>query len=599
MTRETAADRLVSAAGIWITATAFLLPLKFGGIAAMPEAAANYPAALWEYLLISWPPSFIAVAGPVALLPLLAAGAFRKFRFDGAFAAAMLWGFGLFAATLPGWLRTLNFEAAFTQSLHYAGCGCFALAAAMLLRENPAWRGRLIDALAIGTLLLGVSAFHQYFFGFAETRRFIENAVAAGAAAPGEPLQLFLADDRVYATFSGCNALAGFLLLVLPTVVLTIRRRGERFEPVRISRPLFAGIALALTAGPLLLTRSRGAFLVALLTAAAWFFARPTIRRRWKVAVLAALALVIAVAAWHIAAHGRGFGSMTERADYLRTAAVLVAEHPIAGAGWESFHLRHMKIKTTRSDESARDPHNPVASFAAQCGIPAGMLAAAALLLPLVLLWRKSRRTAGDDAIGEAILWGFLAFALHSCMEINFLVPANLAGAALLFTAALTTADDGGNSAATTRGRRIFDAAFAVCAALFAGATLVAALRWIPGEIAFSRFSDAVHPLPGAIATDPQTAEREALARRGRSCAVWELVGERRLGYGDPAGAQTAFLAAQKWGGDRASLRWKLAAAAEMMHRQKEAALHRKRARELFPTNPIYRRPSALGDAPR
>ena len=315
MTRSTAADRLVSAAGAWITATALLLPLKFGGLAAMPEAAANYPGALWEYLLISWPPSFIAVTGPAALLPLLAAGSARKIRFDGAFAIAMLWSAGLFAATLPGWIRTLNLEAAFTQSLHYAGCGCFILAAALLLRENPVWRERLIAAVAVGTLLLGISAFHQYFFGFKDTRRFIEEAVAAGAAAPGKPLQLFLADDRVYATFSSCNTLAGFLLLALPTVVLTVRLWGENFEPVRVARPLFAGIALLLTVGPLLLTRSRGAFLAALLTAGAWFFAQPAIRRRWKFIALAALALVIAAAAWHIGRRGRGFGSMTERID--------------------------------------------------------------------------------------------------------------------------------------------------------------------------------------------------------------------------------------------------------------------------------------------
>ena len=601
MTRKTAAARLADAAGIWIVAAAFLLPLKFGGIAAMPEASPNYPGALWEYLLISWSPSFIAVAGPIALVLVIAAGAFRKLRFDGAFAAALLWGAGLFAATLPGWLRTHNFEAAFTQSLHYAGCGCFILAAALLLRLDAAWKPRLVNALAAGTLLLGVSALHQYFFGFKETRRFIAEAVAAGAAAPDKPLQLFLADDRVYATFSSCNTLAGFLLLVLTTVVLTVRRWGERFEPVRVSRPLFAGIALALTAIPLLLTRSRGAFLAALLAAAGWFFTQPTIRKRWKFAALAALALVIAAAAWHIGRQGRGFGSMAERADYLRTAAVLVAEHPLGGAGWESFHLRHMQIKTTQSDEAARDPHNPVAAFASQCGIPGGLIAAAALLLPLFLLWKHARRAGQKvELADELLLWSFFAFVLHSCMEINFLVPANLAGAALLVAVALTPETDGATDAAPTRERHLLCAACTVAAALFAGATLAAAFRWIPGEIAFARFSDAVRPLPGAIVTDPATAERKALAWRGRSPSVWELVGDRRLAAGDAARAQTAFLNAQKWGGDRAALQWRLAAAAESMGRPAEAAIHRQRARELFPTNPIYRRPSALGDgAPR
>jgi len=573
-------------AGAWITAAAFLLPLKFGGLAAMPDAAANYPAAWWEYLIVSWPASFFAVAGAVALLLVLAACAGKEgIRFAAPVApVALLWGFGLVLAALPGRLNTPNPEAAFVHTLHFAGCGCFILAVALLLRADAAWSGRLTAALAAGTLLLGVSALRQYFFGFAETRRFIADAVAAGAAPPGESLRLYLADDRVYATFSSCNTLAGFLLLVLPCVVLVVRDWGDRFEPRRIARPLFAGIALALTLVPFLLTRSRGAFLAALLTAGIWFFTRPGIARRRKFFAAAALLILIAAAAWHVGRYGRGFGSMAERADYLRTAAVLTAEHPVAGGGWESFHLLHMKIKSSPSNEAARDPHNPVAAFASQCGIPAGILAAAVLLVPPILFLK--RRAA--PGMPRAALWGYVAFALHSCMEIDFLVPANLAAAGILLLAALPS-EPGKPSCRVSAAVGFF-----ALSALFAAATLAAALRWIPGELAFARFSDAVRPLPGAVPTDPLAAERKALALRGGSRAVWELVGERRFAGGDPLGARSAFLAARERGGDRAALEWKLAGCAEAVGDRAAAEEHRRRARELFPTNPIYRRNSAL-----
>ena len=79
-------------------------------------------------------------------------------------------------------------------------------------------------------------------------------------------LQAKIADTRVYATFVSCNALAGFLLLLLPVAIWAAARWAERFEPVRVSRILFPVIAGGILAAVLLMTKGRGAFLAAILT---------------------------------------------------------------------------------------------------------------------------------------------------------------------------------------------------------------------------------------------------------------------------------------------------------------------------------------------
>ena len=46
----------------------FLLPLKFGGLAVMPESGGFYPENLTDWLFITWPPHSLAFFGTVLLI---------------------------------------------------------------------------------------------------------------------------------------------------------------------------------------------------------------------------------------------------------------------------------------------------------------------------------------------------------------------------------------------------------------------------------------------------------------------------------------------------------------------------------------------------
>lgn len=159
--------------------------------------------------------------------------------------------------------------------------------------------------------------------------------------------------------------------------------------------------------------------------------------------LIAAAVLVIAGGALYIHHRGRGFGSMEERVDYLRTSFRMVLEHPLTGHGWGGFFYRHMQLKSSDTDESAHDPHNLIASFATQAGIPAGLLAAAAFLYPLWLLGKRVRRLRREpgrsrDWFPEMAFWGEIAFLLHALMDVDLAIPANMAAAGMVVVAALT-----------------------------------------------------------------------------------------------------------------------------------------------------------------
>ena len=91
-------------AEVWFLLTTALLPLKFGGLAVMPEAAAYFPDAWQAYLIVGWPTPVFGIAAAVSLLLNLAARGFRlpPCRTPAALLAA-LWSFGflLLAGAVP------------------------------------------------------------------------------------------------------------------------------------------------------------------------------------------------------------------------------------------------------------------------------------------------------------------------------------------------------------------------------------------------------------------------------------------------------------------------------------------------------------------
>jgi len=562
------------------TLTAFLLPLKFGGIAGMIEVPGFYPPGVFDWLIVTWPaPLFPVVAGVLLLLTVLG-GAWRLPQSKGQLAVTALWGailpfvalFGVGNAASPG-LNT-------AVGAHYLGVGAWCWCAGLLMRADPRNRERFFAALAWGTLLAALSGWHQYFWGFDETRRFFAEAAAKGGTALGEQLQIKLDDDRVYSTFSSCNNFAGFLLLAGAGATYCFFRLGDRFEPRKLSRRLFGGIVLVLTFGLIPLTRSRGALLCALAIGMAALFAS-RLSRKIKVAAAVAAAVVLLGGAWYVQHAGRGFSSSAERLDYLATVARITFAHPWAGAGWDGFFREHMRTKRSSTDEAAHDPHNFFASFNAATGLPGALIAFAVFAVPFCFLWRDRKKR---DALGRCAAWGCVAFALHMLMEVDYLVPGALAAFTLLLLVALSPGETGERVETPKR-----DLASGIVAVLLALGALCSGVRTISADAALARFTTVVEPEPG-LPWRPPTMERldAALAEVQKhfpnAAFVLDKAADCCIAQGELARGEALLTdSLHAGGGPRPGTYWRLAELCERQGRRDEAKKYRLKAAELFP----------------
>ena len=573
---------LRNAAGWYVCLLTFLLPLKFGSLAVMPEAAGFFPPDLFSWFIINWPAhSFGIFSGAALLFCLVAYGVPGRFTVRSF--AALGWVFGFAAAGFAG---TVNSGAPFyaeAELSHLLGICAFCGAAALPLcgDDSARWRGRFFAALAFGVLLLCVNGLNQYFFGFDEMRDFIARQEEQGLHV-SPVLRAKVADDRVYAAMVSANVLAGFLLLTGPLAVICFRRMGRRFEPERVSAALFFCVMFIPVVTVFLMTKTRAAFLCALVTAALYVL---TLKGRRLLRILFLLCVCAAVAggAVYIRKAGRGFGSFAERADYMRTAMRMLPERPLTGHGWGEFFYRHMLEKTTDTDESAHDPHNVFLSFILQAGFPAGLIASGALLFPLAVLWRRRGRV---DALANAVLWGGIAFVLHCCCDINMQIPACMAGAGLLFIAAVPD-------------EPIFEKTAVLPVKLALGLLLAAAgagalslnMRQLRGDAAYTVLCDMMSSPPG------NRPDEHLIVRQWRRVEdlrkthpfACNTLGDYYAAAGNLDKAEQLYLESLRRDPRRPAVYERLAKIAEARRNPDLAASLRRKAHLLFPTHPGYR----------
>lgn len=572
----------------------FLLPLKFGSLAVLPEATSFYPGDLFSWLIINWPAHSFGIFSGVALFAALVvfAPGMRPLRTSGG-ATALLWSFGLVLVSLIGWINAATIDYAVGETIHLAGIGAYVLAVRLWLWNRPEERRWFCAALAAGACWLIYSGLSQYFVGFAETREFVEKQIAEGIPI-SHVMVAKINDDRVFATFVSCNVLAGYLLLLLPVTLYAVWRFAGHFEPVRLSRILLCGLVFSGLVAVLLLTRSRAAFLAALLTAGAFAMTLPK-RRIYRCIPVVVLALAIVGGAIYIHRAGRGFGSMAERVDYLRSSVKMIAEKPLAGHGWGGFFYRHMELKTTGTDESAHDPHNLVMAFASQTGVIGGAMALAAVLLPLFWLGRRIFRRGGEEAPAEgadgfarAVFWGECAFLLHAHMDVDLQIPASMAAAGAMLVAALPEA----SAQMAARGRRRW--LLVAAGMLLAAVAAMGNILWLRAEMAYDRLITLARPQSAQDRLRPVSdaevvkALREAVALRPGSPFPWEIAGDYFWSRRDGAMAEKCYREAARCTPDRPSLYRRFFDLEMARGNRAAAAKHLRRMLELFPSNPKY-----------
>jgi putative inorganic carbon (HCO3(-)) transporter len=235
-----------------------------------------------------------------------------------------------------------------------------------------------------------------------------------------------MASNRIFSTLVYPNALAGVILLFLPTLLMNTSRIAERAH--RIVRGVAVGLLGYAGTACLYWSGSKAGWLIALVLALIAVLRMP-LQRKIK-AVIVAGALAIGIAGFVVKFSDyfqKGATSVSARLDYWRAAWRIAKKNPVFGTGPGTFSIPYREIKAPES-EMTRLAHNNYLEQASDSGIP-GFLAYSWMVLgSIALLYRKC----AADFTCFAVWIGLVAWALHGFVEFGLYIPA-LAWPAFLF----------------------------------------------------------------------------------------------------------------------------------------------------------------------
>ena len=455
----------------------FLLPVKFGGLIIIPdrpETFVDWQLGRWPLeLAIGWALLWVALAllrsrrrkeadslradvrPPIheprgtGILPVVEPATrntgkmpVARLLVHGRDAPTYCWwsslhvgGYSLFAATVLLWLAAQWLAAAASPWPSRAvSVAIFFTATAVFFwigfaggADERYWR--ILGALTVGMVVVCGVALHQHFIGFPQTLR--DASDAAGTLSPElrerlPDLMAKLRQGRVFGTLYYPNSLAGFLILVGPPACcwlwLFLRRRlegGERL--VRWTSAVAAVVLACMALWCLLLTESKGGFLMlALALVAGLIFCRP-IPVRWRIGVLAALVMLGAV--WFGAAGlRRGVETIEARGDYWRAGLAMIAEQPWLGSGPGTFGLRYVKHRQADA-EWTRLAHNNYLQQWTDSGI-LGFASYAALWIAALWLGAQRLRREPFDWLTWATWVGLAAWVGHNLVDFDLYIAA-------------------------------------------------------------------------------------------------------------------------------------------------------------------------------
>jgi len=571
----------------------FLLPLKLGGIVGIPEATSLFTDELGVYLIITCPVFLFPFISGILLLLALLAFPFKTVSFDKdkTLIIASLWVLLAFFSLL-GAVNATVWDFVIMELTHLFGVAAYILAVYLLLKNVPKARTMLIASILAGLVITVCLGLEQYFVGFAEMREYIVKQEKAGIIGNGD-LKARVFDDRVNAPFTGCNSLAGYLLLTIPLCLVTLWKLCAKVEPPKTARLIFIPIVAACLFFVFFATKARGAFLSLILTGGVFIVFFPVKKwLRWSIIILAPLVVIAGVI--YIYKFGRGFDSIKVRVDYIWVSIKLLFKHPFAGTGWGDFFYDYMKIKTIQSKEAPHTPHNLFLALGGQAGIFAMLASIGALFYPFWIGAKKVRSLIAEHNYMQedvALLFGLTAFLFHAMMDIDLQVPGLIATAgAITLLLAMSAEKEDESSKLPHRIIACF------VALVIAAGAIVGGWHLISSEYVFSKLTetcDLRKKTPEQIANIDSYEVNEkleaAVKARPYSPFPYSTAGAFYMGTRRLDRAEFCYKKALKLSPDCAAYYFRLFSIQDIQGREKEAIKNLLKANELFPKNPRYK----------
>lgn len=418
----------VSILRCFFTALVLIAPIKFGNSVVTTEIPL-FPGSVYEWVADPWPGWVASVLAGCGLIAVLAVH--RSFpRFDLRMLFPLSWCL-LFAAALPGLIRTEEKDMAQVYVFHFAGVAAFSFSVFLLIRKDPEAVKWLLFGVVIGLVVSSLMGWYQVFWGFDKTARELAESGQRMMGVNMKTIQSNLEQGRAHGTFVYPNSLAAHMVLVTPIALLACIRFGGRMDPPLQSRIFLATLCVVLGVGALLLSRSRAGIAAGGAGFAGALLVFPALAKKHRISLFV-LALLAGGLLCYAVNRGRGLGSLDQRFHYYRAAFEMFAEHPMTGVGLGEFFPHYLKIKGADA-EVTRIPHNMFLNLLSQAGVVAGIAVlfcfALSLLAGFVL-----KKTEGecDKAILFCVQAGLFGWFLHAMLDFNVMIPGTLMTASIL-----------------------------------------------------------------------------------------------------------------------------------------------------------------------
>ncbi len=327
------------------------------------------------------PAATIVIDGVILLASLgwLAARAMgdrRRYRTTG-----LEWGGALIAiAAAASCMSAGNKRLAVNGAIDWICCILLAVVLVQLMRTRRRVQLALCVVLATGAAQ-AAECFHQVFYSFPETEAMYQEQreeiwSRQGLTVESERARLFearLKSREAFGNLSHSNIAGAHLVLCGLAAAGLGWSRWREYRSSAVATWLIAAVILTAAA----LTHSRAALLagavVGVLCLLRFIYDDFLRRRRDAVFRLAWGAVILATAA--VVGHGLYHGSLPGRSldfrwQYWTASAQMVADHPLTGVGSGNFGRHYLQYKQVESPEEVKNPHNFLASTAAEWGIP-------------------------------------------------------------------------------------------------------------------------------------------------------------------------------------------------------------------------------------
>jgi O-antigen ligase len=300
----------------------------------------------------------------------------------------------------------------------FAACAaCFYLGYFSLGRakeHRSFWLG-LLGAF----IVVLVDGLRQHFGGLAESRRLFWIYIYPQLKTITPEYLRKMSSDRIFSTLVYPNALAGVLLLLLPSALVVFWKNKKYSTPIRAI--IVATLSLAALAC-LYWSGSKGGWLLMLFLMLVTLLRLP-FQKRLKIA-LVGLILIIGLSGFilkYSSYFKKGATSVSARFDYWRAAVQTVEAAPLLGSGPGTFGVVYQKIKRPEA-EMARMTHNDYLEQASDSGIPGFCAYSTFIVLALVWSWQKLVTNRNVQLF--AIWLGLLGWSLQELFEFGLYIPA-------------------------------------------------------------------------------------------------------------------------------------------------------------------------------